>query len=57
MPEFVWLCLFEQDSEYASGHKYVKILNMANMDGSQYVSVTQCSKYGRACLDRVLNIS
>ena len=60
MPEYAWMFLFEQDSEYASGPKYAKILNMAKFwiwQGCQYVSVTQRSKYARICLDRVLNIS
>ena len=29
MPEYVWICLYEQDSEYTSGPKYAKILNVA----------------------------
>ena len=28
MPEYVWMCLNKQDSEYASGPKYAKILNI-----------------------------
>ena len=40
-----------QSSEYAFGLKYAKILD------SQYANVTQRSKYGRICLDSVLNIS
>ena len=28
MPEYVWTCLYKQDSEYAWGPKYAKILNM-----------------------------
>ena len=47
------MCLNKQDSEYALGPKYGKILNM---QGSQYVSVTQCSEYARICLGRVLNM-
>ena len=38
----------QQDSEYALGPKYVKILNMVKFwiwQGSQYVSVTQSSEY------------
>ena len=27
--EYAWMCLYKQDSEYASGPKYAKILNMA----------------------------
>ena len=27
--EYAWMCLDKQDSEYASGPKYGKILNMA----------------------------
>ena len=44
MSECGWMCLNKQYSEYASGPKYAKILNMA---GFQYVSVTQCSEYAR----------
>ena len=29
MPEYAWMCLYKQDSKYASGPKYAKILNMA----------------------------
>ena len=28
MSEYVWVCLYKQDSEYSSGPKYAKILNM-----------------------------
>ena len=48
------MCLYKIDTEYASGTKYVKVLNMTS---SQYTSVTQRSEYARICLDRVLNIS
>ena len=57
---YAWMCPFEQDSEYALGPKYAKILNTAKFWiwlRFQYASLTQCSKYGRICLDRVLNIS
>ena len=58
--EYAWMCLYKQDSKYASCPKYAKILNMAKFWiwwGSQYASVTQRSEYARPCLDRVLNIS
>ena len=29
MPEYAWMYLNKQDSEYALGPKYAKILNMA----------------------------
>ena len=29
MSEYAWMCLYKQDSEYASGPKHAKILNMA----------------------------
>ena len=29
MLEYAWMCLCKQDSEYAMGPKYAKILNMA----------------------------
>ena len=57
--EFAWMCLYKQNSEYASGPKYLKSLNMEKfliLQGSQHASVTQCSEYGRICLDRVLSI-
>ena len=60
MPEYGWMCLDKQDSEYALGPKYAKILNMASLEiwqGSQYASVRQRSEYPRICHDRVLNIS
>ena len=63
MLEYVWMWLYKHDSVYASGRKYVKILNMAKFwiwQGSQYASVTQhseYSEYARICPDRVLNIS
>ena len=60
MPEYAWMCLNKQDSEYSSGPKYAKLLNMTKFwiwKGSQYASVTQCSEYVGVYLDRVLNIS
>ena len=60
MCKYAWMCLNKQDSEYALGLKYAKILNMAKFwiwQGSQYESITQHSQYARLCLDRVLNIS
>ena len=29
MPEYAWMYLYKHDSDYALGHKYDKILNMA----------------------------
>ena len=60
MPEYAWIYLNKQDSEYASGPKYAKILNMAKFwiwEGYQYTSVTRRCEYPRISLDRVLNIS
>ena len=60
MPEYVWMCLNKHDSEYASGPKYARLLNMSKFwiwQGSQYGNVTQRSEYARKCFDRVLNIS
>ena len=54
------MCLCKQDSEFASGPKHAKFLNMAKywmLQGSQYANVTQRSEYARICFDRVLNIS
>ena len=58
--EYVWMCLYKQDSEYALGPKYAKIQNMAKFwiwQGSPYASVTQHSECARICLDRVLSLS
>ena len=60
MPKYSWMCLYRHNSEYASGPKYPKILNMAKSwiwQGFQYASVTQGSEYARIWPDRVLNIS
>ena len=60
MSEYAWMCLYKQDSEYALGPKYAKILDIAKFwiwKDSQYASVTQCFEHARICLDRVLNIS
>ena len=35
MPKYPLMCLYEQDSEYDSGSKYVKILNMAGFSVSE----------------------
>ena len=54
MPEIAWMCLYKYDSEYTSGLKYAKLLNMAKFwiwKGSQYASVTQ--RAGK-CFDKVL---
>ena len=43
MPEYAWICLNKQDSEYALGPKYANILNIAKFwipKGSQHASVT-----------------
>ena len=45
MPEYVWMCLYNQYSEYASGPKYAKLLSMSGGGGSQYAKVTQRSEY------------
>ena len=55
MPEYDWNWLYKQDSEYASGPKYAKILVMAKFwiwQSSQYANVTQRSEYTRICLER-----
>ena len=61
MPEYSWMCLYKQDSEYASAPKYAIILHgMAKFwiwQGSQYANVTQRSEYAAICLNRILNIS
>ena len=35
MPEYDWICLNKQNSEYASVPKYTKILNMAGVSISE----------------------
>ena len=53
MPEYAWVCLNKQNSEYASGPKYAKILNMTKFwlwQGSQYASVTQRPEYAEYAL-------
>ena len=48
--ECAWMCLYKQDSEYFSGSKYAKILNMIEfwiLQGSQYASVKQRSECAR----------
>ena len=60
IPEYAWMYLYKQDSEYASNPKYAKILNMTKFwiwQVSQIASVTQSSGYVSIFLDRVLNIS
>ena len=54
MPEYDWNWLYKQDSEYASGPKYAKILVMAKFwiwQSSQYANVTQRFEYTRICLE------
>ena len=49
----------ETGSEYASGPKYAKILNMAKFliwQGSQYSSVKHRSEFAIICLDRFLGL-
>ena len=46
--DYAWICVNKQGSEYASGRKYVKILNMAKFwiwQGSQNESVKQRTEY------------
>ena len=52
MPEYAWVFLNKQDSEYAYT-KYAKILNLTKFwiwQGSQYASVLQRSEYARIFL-------
>ena len=42
MPKYICMYLYELDSEYASGPKYAKILNMA---GSQYGELLSMPKH------------
>ena len=60
MPEYDWICLKKQDSEYALGPTYARILNMTRFwiwQGFQYVTIKQGSDYARISLDSVLNIA
>ena len=60
MSEYAWVCPNKQDSEYALGPKFARILNMGKFwrwQDSQYASVIQRSEYTRIWLDRVLNLS
>ena len=46
--EYAWLSRNKQDSEYALGPKYAKILNMAKFwtwQSTQYANITQRSEY------------
>ena len=48
MLEYASMCLYKQDSEYASGPKHAKILNITKFwiwQRSQYPSVTLRSEY------------
>ena len=47
MSEYAWMYLNKKDSNYTSGPKYAKILNMVKFwkwQGSQYASVIQGSE-------------
>ena len=60
LPEYASMSLNKQDSEYAEGPKYAKILNTEKFriwQSSQYASITQHSEYARICLGQVINIS
>ena len=60
MSEYAWVCPNKQDSEYALGPKFARILNTGKFwrwQDSQYASVIQRSEYTRIWLDRVLNLS
>ena len=39
MSEYVWMCKYKHDSEYASGPKYVKTLNMAKLEYGRVLSM------------------
>ena len=52
MPEYAWVFLNKQDSEY-DYNKYAKILNLTKFwiwQGSQYATVSQRSEYARIFL-------
>ena len=47
MPEYAWICLNKPDSEYASGTKYAKTVNMTRFwtwHDFQYLNDTQRSE-------------
>ena len=61
MPEYAWMCLYKQDSEYASGPKYAKILIMTGFSISECYTAFwpwQSSKYvlGSKCT-RIQNMA
>ena len=42
IPEYAWMCLYKQGSEYALSPKYAEILNMAKFwlwQGAQYANI------------------
>ena len=49
IPEYAWICPYNQDSEYTLGPNYAKILNMAKF------WIWQSSEYGRVLYMRVLH--
>ena len=59
--EYAWMCVNKQDSEYADGPKYAKILNMAKFWTGKVLNmralhnVLNMPEY--VLLDRILNIS
>ena len=53
IPEYAWMCLYKQDSEYALGPNYAEILNMAKFriwQGSQYATQSYHSEYTKCAL-------
>ena len=57
--EDAWMCLCQQDSEYALDPKCAKMLNMGKycMAGFLICEHYIASEYAQICLDRVLNTS
>ena len=54
MTEYAWMYLLKQDSEYAFGPKYGKVLNVPEFwiwQGSEYARVTQISKHATIWLN------
>ena len=58
MPEYTWMCLNKQDSEYASGPKYAKYAKILNMAGfsicERYTAFWICQNMPRQSSEYIL---
>ena len=60
MPQYAWMPLNKQDSEYAWCPKYAKVLYIGKfwmLQASEYAMVTQLFEYARRCHCRVPSMS